>query len=351
MDKRALAAIFMPDRERKANVDLARILEDMLIGALKGDGKLREYAAEIRRRRATEFVDNTEETKDFLAELVKLDPAIKDLFGLGTFLPTIAPKAGGEIPFSGKKFPSFLEPMNLRKEKGRFVKELPLDGYRRIECGTDAANDYLSRVDSPGEPWSSLPATTMPHSVSLRNGTASFTVKCPKTAKAGDSVEAEFGFQDMGRNVSPLKFSVLIRFVEAEGKKKANGGDKRDTKKTETPNIGMPRFEWVGEDDWSEHDFDEDSGAYVDTGEQTAVYINRDNRFLRQMRLKQTDEAARIMDDNMFRFGLGILALSIHKKASAQEDIEAERVVRTATDAMAAHIVTVIRRLGGAGPP
>ena len=198
MDRRALAAIFMPDRERKANVDLARILEDMLIDALKGDGKLREYAAEIRRRRATEFVDNTEETKDFLSELAKIDPAIKDLFGLGTFLPTLAPKLSNDAPYSGKQFPTFLDPLNLRKEKGVFVKDLPLDGYRRIECGTDAANDYLSRVDSPGEPWSSLPATTMPHSVSLRNGTASFTVKAPKNAKVGDSVKAEFGFPRYG---------------------------------------------------------------------------------------------------------------------------------------------------------
>ncbi len=349
MDRRALAAIFMPDRERKANVDLARILEDSLINALKGDGKLREYAAEVRRRRATEFVDNSEETKDFLAELVKIDPAIKDLFGLGTFLPTIADKPGGDTPFIGKQFPTFLDPLNLRKEKGHFVKDIPLNGYRRIECGTDAANDYLSRIDSPGEPWSSLPATVMPHSVSLRNGTASFTVKCPTHAKEGTSVTAEFGFQDMGRNVSPLKFSVQVRYVKAEAKTSAKPGDKRETKKGETPIVGMPTFEWVGEADWAEHTFDQDSGAYVDTGAQTVVYVNRDNRFLRQMRLKQTDEAARIMNENMFKFGLGILALSIQKKASSLPDLDAERIVRTSTDAMSAHIITVIRRLGGTG--
>jgi hypothetical protein len=151
----------------------------------------------------------------------------------------------------------------------------------------------------------------------------------------------------MGRNVSPLKFSVLIRFVKAEEKKKIEAGDKRDSKKTETQNLGMPKFEWVSETDWPEHDFDQDSGAYVNTGDQTVVYVNRDNRFLRQIRLKRTDEAALILDENMFRFGLGILALSIHKKASGQEGVEAERIVRTATDAMSAHIVTVIRRLGG----
>jgi len=63
MDRSALSTIFMPDRERKANVELARILEDLVIRALKEDAKLREYASEIRRRRATEYVEDTKRRK------------------------------------------------------------------------------------------------------------------------------------------------------------------------------------------------------------------------------------------------------------------------------------------------
>lgn len=80
MDRTALSTIFMPDRERKADTNLARMLEDIVIKAIKEDDRLRAYAAEIRMRRATEYVEDTEETKDFLAELAKIDPAIKDLF-------------------------------------------------------------------------------------------------------------------------------------------------------------------------------------------------------------------------------------------------------------------------------
>ena len=347
MDRRALAAIFMPDRERKANVELARILEELVIRALKEDGKLRVYAAEIRRRRATEYVEDTEETKDFLAELAKIDPAIKDLFGLGTFLPEITQKNGGEKPFKGKKFPTFLEPLNLRQEEAKYVKEVPISGYRRIECGTDAENDYLSRVDSPGEAWCSLEPHEMPHGVSLRNGTAMFTVRAPKHAKPGEAANAEFGFTDVGRNLDPLKFAVQIRYTEAETPKSGKPGKKRDTKEDTKPSLGMPRFEWVKEADWSEHDFDEDSGAYVDIGEKTVVYLNQDNRYLRALRVREKDEAARILNENMFRFGLGILALSIHRKASQPDADAAEAVVRLATGAMAPHIITVIRRLGG----
>ena len=350
MDRRALAAIFMPDRERKANVDLARILENVVIKALKADGKLREYAAEVRRRRATQHAEDTEETKDFLEELVKIDPSIKDLFGLGTFFPDLAPKPGGGAPFEGKKFPTFLEPLNLRQEGSALIKEVPLGGVRRIECGTDAENEYLSRVDSPGETWCSLPTVEMPHSVSVRNGTASFTIRPPKHAKLGEAVQAQFGFVDFGRNIEPLSFAVEIRFVAEEDTRTHNGGKSRETKPAVKPILAMPAFEWVAEADWHEHEFDDSSGAYVSVGEKTVVYINRDNRFLRDMRVKEKDEGARIMNESMFRFGLGILALSIHKKASDVEEEgkdTAEQVVRLATGAMSAHIITVIKRLGG----
>lgn len=347
MDRRALSTIFMPDRERKANVELARILEDLVIKALKEDGRLREYAAEIRRRRATEYVEDSEETKDFLEELAKIDPAIKDLFGLGTFLPEISQKGGGDKPYKGKKFPTFLEPLNLRQEEGRYVKEVPVNGYRRIECGTDADNDYLSRVDSPGEPWSSLDATQLPHSLALRNGTATFTVRAPKHAQAGKAISAEFGFVDVGRNLEPLKFGVEIRYTETEPPQKGRPGKRKDAKEDSTPIVGMPKFEWVREADWRDHDFDEDAGGYVDVGEKTVVYLNQDNRYLRDMRIREKDEAARILNENMFRYGLGILALSIHRKAAQKDADNAEAVVRLSTSAMAPHVVTIIRRLGG----
>lgn len=347
MDRRALYSIFMPDRERKANNELARILEDLVVTALKDDGRLRAYAAEIRRRRATEHVEDAEEQKDFLAELVKIDPAIQELFGFGTFLPEITQKPGGDKPFLGKKFPTFLDPLNLRQENGRFVKEVPVNATRRIECGTDAENEYLSRIDSPGATWCSLQPADMPHNVKLRNGTATFTLRAPKAAKPGEELVAEFGFTDIGRNVDPLKFAVLVRFTPEEPSEAGKRGKARDVKEKQSPSLAMPRFEWVAEADWTDHDFTEDAGAYVSTGEATIVYVNRDNRFLRAIKMREKDEATRMLNEHMFRFGLGLLALSIHRKALNRDENTAETVVRLATEAMSAHIVTVIRRLGG----
>jgi len=353
MNKQALATIFMPDRERKANTELSRLLEQRVIEELKKDEKLRAYAAEIRLRRASEYVEDKGETKELLKDLVKTDPAIRDLFGLGSFLPDIGSVPGGQEPFKGEKYPTFLNPLNLREENGIFVKEIPIDGYRRIECGTNANDDYLTRVDSPGETWCSLDEKEMPHSVKLRNGTARFTVTAPKTAVVGKEVEVEFGFKDYGPNIEPLKFKVLIRYTEAEKKTASTTGKKKGTKKKEEKSIGEPDFRWVREEGWSEHNFDTDSGAYVATGDTTAVYVNHDNRYLMAMRAKEKDESARLLNENMFKLGLGLFALAIHKKASAHESeeqgpqVEPEDITRLATAGMAPYIVTVVRRLGG----
>ena len=354
MDKTALANIFMPDRERKAHNHQSRQLEEIVINGLKNDEKLRAYAAEIRLRRATQYVEETEESKDLLEELVKTDPAIQELFGLGTVLPEVTKVKGGPEPFVGKKFPTFLKPLNLKTEDGKFVKDVPINAIRRIECGTDAEDEYLSRLDSPGETWSSLPPEQMPHSVKLRNGVATFTIKVPSSAKVGDTHYAEFGFVDNGNNIQPLKFGVNIRYVEAEDTAKAKSGKKTDTQEKVSESLALPRFEWVQESAWQDHGFDEDAGAYVNTGESTSVYVNHDHKSLQLMRLKEKDEAARQVYETMFKFGLGIFALSIHRKASVplQDDggtvQDPEEAVRLATSGIAPHLMTVVKRLGGA---
>lgn len=355
MDKTALANIFMPDRERKANNNQSRQLEDIVVQAMKGDEKLRAYAAEIRLRRATEYVEDKEESRELLEDLVKTDPDIQALFGIGTKFPEFAKVPGGPVEFDGKKFPTFLKPLNLRVENGQFVKEVPVNSYRRIECGTDAENEYLSRLDSPGETWCSLPPEEMPHSVKLRNGIATFTVRVPSTAKVGDRKLVEFGFVDNGHNVMPLKFAVEVRYVEAEDTSTAKKGKKSDTAEKVKDSLALPRFEWVSEAQWGEYDFNESSGAYVSTGEESlTVFINHDHKSLQFMRVKEKDDAKRQIYETMFRIGLGIFALSVHRRTTAATEenepstqLDSETAVRMATEAIAPHIITVIKRLGG----
>ena len=353
MDKTAMAAVFMPDRERKANNTMARALEDMVVEALKHDEKTRSFANEIRLSHAKEYTSEKEESADLLKDLAKADPAIKALFGLGVLIPEITQTPGGvKVWDRGKKFPTFLDPLNLKKEDGKYIKEVPINGYRRIECATDAEDGYLSRMGSPGQPWSSLDVKTLAWKVSLRSGTATFTVTAPSNALEGQTIDAEFGFMDEGKNFEPLKFAVTIKFVAEEKKNINPKGEKKKTKEDEKKNLGMPHFKWVTKDNWNEHGFDNTSGAYVVSGEETCVYINRDNLYLEKMRVSERDEAERTVKESIFKLGLGIFALSLYSKAAEQEKIggsdglDPEEFVQLATCAVAAHIITVIRHLG-----
>ena len=327
-------------------------MDDLIVDALKNDPKLRQYAAIIRHRRASDHIENEKEQKDMLAELLRVEPAIKELFGLGNFFKDLGKKPGISKPYEGKKFPSFLDPLNLRQEaESLFVKEVPVNAHRQIKCGTDAANDYLSRTASPG--WTLCSAENLPHTVSLYNGTATFTVEPPPDTKVGDTLEILFGFEDYGSNAGrPLTFRVKLLFVDAEEKQKAPTGEKKKTDQEEKDQKGMPSFRWVAREQWPDHNFNEQSGAYVSQDEEKAVYINKDNQYLRAIKAAEKDEAARNLAEHRFKWGMGLLTLSIYKRASSKSDVEtddleegAEQLTRTASEAIAPYIVPLVKWL------
>ena len=146
MDKTALT-MFMGNREQKIKNRLARKLDDSLQQHLSKDSKLRQYQNIIRRRRAAQIIEEDEETKKMLSDLLIQDPSIRELLGLGVAVVDTGQAPGGQQEWKdGKQFPTFLNPLNVKKVGDYFVKELPINTSRQVKCGTDAANDYLSRA-------------------------------------------------------------------------------------------------------------------------------------------------------------------------------------------------------------
>lgn len=231
------------------------------------------------------------------------------------------------------------------------MKEVPVNAHRQIKCGTDAANDYLSRTASPG--WTLCSSAQLPHTVSLYNGTATITVEPPPEAKVGETLEISFGFEDHGPNAGrPLTFRVKLIFVAAEDKQKSASGEKKKTDPEEKEQKGMPSFLWVTRDQWPDHSFNDQSGAYVSQAEVKTVYINQDNLYLRAIKAAEKDEAARNLAEHRFKWGMGLLTLSIYKRASAESDAEtedvdeaAEQLTRTASGAIAPYIVPLVKWL------
>ncbi len=352
MDNTARSAIFKPDRERMAGIELTRELRQIVIEALKEDRRLREYAREIRNRRISEQIED-EESKNFLSGLVKDSPDLQELFDTGNIVTVPTQTPGGDEKYDGKPFPSYLNPVNL--EEGN-VKSVPINTYRRIECKTDVQNDYLVREDNQGE-FIHPKAEELPNSGSLRNGKLRIKVSPPAGAKEGDEFPARFGFEDSNPDrTEPLTFDMTIKITGEEPTTNNPPGNETKTRKKSEPSRDFPDILFVRKENWGEHRFNEESGAYVAAGESLAVFVNEDNKYLSSLVRKESDEGKRKIIKYRFRFGVGILTLAMYKKLVYDENDEdgadgkeydEDKVLRLASSSIAAHVVTLIDKLGG----
>lgn len=351
MNNTARSGIFKPDRERKTDNEMTRELDKIILESLRADSALREYAAEIRKRRVTEKVEEDETSKEFFRDLIKHSPELKDLFGMGGVVDDVTQKPGGASDFKGREFPTFLEPIGLDSDG---LKIVPINAARKIECNTDAENDYLSRNNDPGE-FIHPSADELPHNLSgLRNGKLRITLRIPTGAKVGDEIPCTFGFRDSSPRPEPLTFSVLVRVGEAEPTSSKPKGRQSKVKSTPDNSLAFPDIEWVYKGGWGEFNFNEESGAcIIENPEGVTIYVNGDNRHLIAMNARERDESERDMCRHMFRYGVGILTLAMHKRlndkmgSDADTTGDADTAVKHASEAISAHVVNIIRQLGG----
>lgn len=360
MDPTARSTIFKPDRERKSDTEITRKLESIVVNSLKESGKLREFANEIRRRRVTEEIDSNERSRDFFQSIVNNSPDLQELLGIGEQILDES-SAPGTDKYVGKKFPTYLNPTD-KQLLSDGIKEIPLNTYRKIPCVTDAANDYLSREKDRGT-FLCPEASVIGNKASLRDGKLTITVSPPQGAYVGQEIDAKFGFSDPNCLHNPLVFTAKIRIASPEKTgTKPPSPTPPDRKKS--PALNFPKFFWVRERGWPEFDFDKMSGAAIREGEGFEIHVNRDNRYLLDALRKEPDESNRLLIENWFQLGVGILTLSIHRKMnpdddksnsggdSAREndshpDYDTDSACRDASSAIAAHIVTIIKQLGG----
>ncbi len=354
MDNTARSAVFKPDRERMAQIELTRELKEIVIGVLSEDGELRKHAREIRSRRVSEQLKD-ETSKEFLSNLVKNSPDLQELFDIGNVVVEQTHTSGGSDKYEGKQFPSYLEPQNL--EEGN-VKNIPINAYRWIECKTDVNDDYLTREADRGEFLHPTPAV-LPNSGSLRNGKFRIKVSPAPGAKVGDVVSVQFGFNDHNparARTTSLVFDVTIKITEEEETKRNPSGERTETKKKTGPSKDFPDIEWVEKKDWDEHNYDEESGGHVVRGEKLTVYVNKNNKYLLSVISREGDEDKREIIRHRFRFGVGLLTLAMYKKlvhdidedtSDGHSEYDGDTALRIASSAIAAHIVTLIEKLGG----
>lgn len=357
MDPTARSTIFKPDRERKSDTEITRRLESIVVDSLKESGKLKEFANEIRKRRVTEEIDSDERSRDFFQSIVNNSPDLRELLGIGEQILDES-SAPGTDKYEGKKFPTYLKPTD-KQLLNDGIKEIPINTYRKIPCVTDAANDYLSREKDRGT-FLCPDAKVIGNKASLRDGKLTITVSPPSDAYVGQEIDAEFGFTDPNCLHNPLVFTAKIKVASPEKTGVNPSPDPRGRKKS--PALSIPKFFWVREKNWHKFEFGNLSGAAIRENDGFEIHVNRDNRYLLDALRKEPDESNRLLIERWFLWGVGILTLSIHRKmnpdddrsggdsvreSDSRPDYDTDSACQDASSAIAAHIVTIIKRLGG----
>lgn len=349
MDKNLHSSVFKSDRERMSDNVHTRKLRGIVVDALKGDGALREYAMKIRERRAGEQIQETEADANFWNDLIKQAPELRELLGMGGPVFKEQNRYRGDDKFVGEKFPTFLK---LTKPADG-VLQLPVNTHRRIECDTDAEDQYFGRTADTGRFFTTLDGGDASYSRKLRNGKLRITVSPPENAQVGKSIKAEFGLDDSSRP-EPLSVPVEIVFAPPEKTQTGGGRDTGGVRKRHADDLKFPAIIEVTKEEWGDHGFDDNSGAYcAESDEGTTIYVNRDNERLRQLLVSEREPGRRELTIHRFKFGVGILTFAMHKKfkdeskANGGDDSDVwNEHVRLASSAIAAHVVTLITRLG-----
>ena len=352
MNNTAKSSVFKPDRERISGNNISRDLRDHVKNALKENSELERYVQQIRNRRATDLIEETEEGKELWESLVKSDPEIGKLFGMGGDFGSSPSenKGRGANKFIGEEFPTFL---NITQPNGDL--NVPINTYRYIVCDTDADNRYLGRHKDKGTFWWDGDTKKIIYNTSLNNGTLRIRVNPSSETKIGDSVRVSFGFSDSNPNRSqPLKASVTVRFCEAEQKQSKKSGSASGTGPGTTPTFSRPEIRFVrkDEDEWDECGFDDESGAvcrYDEKNKKYSIYVNADNKYLLREIKGEREESKRALIREWFKLGVAILTLSLYKKfvGKTEDDDLWDENIKQASSAVSAHVVTLIRRLGG----
>ena len=345
MNKTAKSSIFKPDRQRTSEGELSKEMKDLIVAALAEDDELRGYAKTIRERRVTETIQNDDQGKELWNLLVRNNPELKDLLGVGGVVFGDSDTGRGINNFEGKEYPTKL----LLLSPDNAVLQVPVNTHRRIECETDAANDYLGRPLDKGKFfWES--SLKVPHRAKLLNGKLRITVWPFNDAQVGDSIDAVFGFNDSSRT-EPLKQKIKIVWAKQEPKKTKPPGKPGGSGRGKSPMHGAPDIRLVKECDWGEHGFDKESGAYCSQNEAgVTIYVNGDNQHLHVILQNERDDSVREMLTHLFKLGVGILTLSMYKKFLTkfhESDTEWDEHLKHASSAISAHVVTLIRKLGG----
>ena len=292
MDPSVAEDLFMASRDRLRKNEEYDEIRKLLGQELKEHPGLKETNARWRQKQREKAAESNEDLTDVFNELLKDNPSLSVLFGLGGQLHGgVGP--GKPHKFDGRKFPTYFR---IAKEpKGGLVNHCPINRAVAVEFETDAENFYFERPDEPGE-LTVDPSINLIHARRLWNGRFSVKFIVPWNAKVGDEIELNLSVGDVttiSKGPYECKFKIIVEKAANDKKKKSGDKNPPVNLQSDNPKLNIPKFKIpkpvpVKKDNWKANGFSSaNQGLRIKKGAEGAegedgydFYYNADNCYL-----------------------------------------------------------------------
>lgn len=318
----------MASRDRVRRNEVYDAIYSTLRDELKEHPGLREFNAQRRKKRLDETLSKDENATDYLQELLKSDPTLASILGLGGNVISTTGPSTEPVVYHGKKFPTYFR--IVKEPKGGLVKVCALNRTVRVEFESDADNDYFNRIDCPGSILFDPPNLCV--SSHIWDGKFTTKFQMPFDAKAGDVVDLTVTVSDIEREAKGQPFVshfTLKGALEAEDTTppppgtRPPGVKRNDNGKRSSPQLTPPDIREVRKDKWTDPQFKFDDYSAVkimnaEGGNGYIFFVNMDNRFLINELYKTKQEEGSLVK-HWFKYGVVLSALGILKELQRME--------------------------------
>lgn len=328
MDQAVREDFLMASRDRVRRNEAYDAIYGTLREELREHAGLREHNAQRRKKRLDETLSKEENTADYLQELLRSDPTLASILGVGGNVVSTTGPSNDPVPYHGKKFPTYFQ---IAKEpKAGLSKSCPLNRAVRLEFETDADNDYFDRTDCPGSITFDPPNLCV--SSHLWDGKFTPKFQMPYDAQVGDIVAITVTVTDIQRDAKGQPF--VSRFTikgtpetddtpPAPPGRRPPGTKRDDNGKSSSPQLAAPDIREVRRERWTDPQlqFDEYSAVKIvnaDEGNGYIFFVNMDNRFLINELHKTKEEGGLVR--HWFKYGVVLCALGILKELQRVEE-------------------------------
>lgn len=371
--------LFMNSRDRLAEIELVREIEEELADLLSHHEGLRALREQRRREDTEAKIGDAKPLEEALGDILKKSPSLSALFLSGTRLSN--PFTAAETPvgkeFEGKPHPTVFKFKD--RNYGQILERSCHLGQRlRLTFETDVVNDYFTRDRARGSldvtGWLNDEPCQLGYSMNLYNGYGHLNIHLPPAAKERDRLLLRVRVDDETL-VEPFVNDADLRILSAQVSESGSSGRRSSreddlhegVRKLRPSGITLPKVIEVTRDGWGDKEMDEYSAVRIRQAQSEEeaggrnvydFFLNVENVFL-QTEQKASPVKADLLQAR-FKFGMVLVGLGLLRSSMGrgeqdkdeEEDengvteVPPEDLVARGTDALAPILLPMIDSLG-----